>query len=547
VSDETERRLGLGLGGSASGGWTAPSVEELAGALPGLRVLELAGRGGMGAVYRAEQVRLGRVVAVKLLPAGATADPMARERFEREARVLAGLNHPRVLRIFDFGTLPNGASYLVTEWAEGGDLAARIAGQAQEPKTVAAWVAQIAEALEAAHAKGVVHRDLKPANVLVRGDGGLALGDFGLARAEGAGFTTALTMSGVIFGTVDYMAPEQMGPSAAGAAAEVTKAVDIYALGVMTYQMLTGRVPRGVFAPASRFTGVAKEADAVISAAMAAEPERRPKSAGEFARRLSAAVAKGGRMSNGRRWGRLAAIGGCGVCAVAAALAYVRQKERRDTLAAETREAAVTTTRPGVTIPVRDAAPPASISARAAEGMRWILSDVEPGRDRASGGWERQGDELRANDGVCALRLPVRVPADFRYDVKVEFTRLSGKNSVGVFLPTSSGVGVFELDAWDAGLGGIQMIDDQDMRAHGENFPGALRNGERQLVTLEVRGARVTAIWKGRVQRSWDLIGRRFTNPWLWDAGRDMQLGLCSWKSPTVFHRVGVQTVGEER
>ena len=110
MSDGTERRLGLGLGGSGPGSWLAPSAEALAEAIPGLRVIELAGRGGMGAVYRAEQVRLGRVVAVKLLPAGATADPMARERFEREARVLAALNHPRVLRIFDFGTLPDGAS-----------------------------------------------------------------------------------------------------------------------------------------------------------------------------------------------------------------------------------------------------------------------------------------------------------------------------------------------------------------------------------------------------------------------------------------------------
>ena len=461
MSDETERRLGLGLGGSVPGSWVAPSAEELADAIPGLRVLELAGRGGMGAVYRAEQVRLGRVVAVKLLPAGATADPMARDRFEREARVLAGLNHPRVLRIFDFGTLANGASYLVTEWAEGGDLAARIAGRAQEPKAVAAWVAQIAEALDAAHAKGVVHRDLKPANVLVRGDGGLALADFGLARAEGAGFTTALTISGVMFGTVDYMAPEQMGASGAGAEVEVTKAADIYALGVMTYQMLTGRVPRGVFAPASRFTGVAKAVDAVISAALAAEPEQRPKSAGEFARRLGAAIGGGRGVSRGRR---LAVIVVCGACSVGAALAYVRVKEQREGAepepgrprATEEVREPVVESRPAEAVPEGNAAAPT----RTEGELRRILTEVEPGRDRASGGWTKQGDELRSDEGVCALRLPVRLPEDFRYDVKVEFTRLSGRNSVGVFLPTSSGVGVFELDAWDAGLGGIQMIDD---------------------------------------------------------------------------------------
>ena len=524
---DTEKRLGLGLGGGGAAG--VPSAEELAQSIPGVRVIELAGRGGMGAVYRSEQTRLGRAVAVKVLPAGATADPMARERFEREARVLAGLNHPRVLRIFDFGALPGGAPYLVTEWAEGGDLASRLAGRAQEPRAVTAWVAQIAEALDAAHAKGVVHRDLKPANVLVREDGGLALGDFGLARAQGAGFTTALTMSGVVFGTVDYMAPEQMGAGGAGGGGtvpEVTKAADIYALGVMTYQMLTGKVPRGVFEPASKAAGLPKAVDTVIAAAMASEPGARPKSAGEFARRLTVAIG-----DHGRRGRRRAIIALVGLCAVGAVWALATVLERRKP-EARTAEAAV----------VREAA--SAVSAAEAKPLRWILPEVDVRRDRAGGGWERDGDELRADAGVCALRLPVRVPTDFRYDVKVEFTRLSGRNSVGVFLPTSSGVGVFELDAWDAGLGGIQMIDDQDMRAHGENFPGALRNGERQLVTLEVRGARVTAIWKGRVQRSWDLTGRRFTNPWLWDAGREMQLGLCSWKSPTVFHRVGFQAVG---
>jgi len=532
--DETARRLALGLGAGgafskATGGtpvppWPAPSAEELAEAIPGLRVLGLAGRGGMGAVYRAEQMRLGRVVAVKLLPAGVTADPMARERFEREARVLAGLSHPRVLRVFDFGTLPNGASYLVTEWAEGGDLAARIAGKAQEPKAVADWVAQIAEALDAVHAQGVVHRDLKPANVLVRGDGGLALGNFGLARAEGAGFTTALTVSGVIFGTVDYMAPEQMGAGGAGgggAVPEVTKAADIYALGVMTYQMLTGRVPRGVFAPASKAAGLPRAVDPVIAAAMAAEPGARPRSAGEFARRLGVAIGRGGWTGGRRRWGVIVAAG---ACAVAVAAAFLRVGERSEGTAWEA----------------------ASESARGVEEMRWVSGDVEPERDRAAGGWERQGEALRSDAGVCALRVPARVPADFRYDVEVEFTRLSGRNSVGVFLPTSSGVGVFEFDAWESGLGGIQMIDDQDMRAHGESFPAALSNGERESVRLEVRGARVTAVWRGRVQRSWDLTGRRFAVPELWEAGGDMRLGLCSWKSPTLFHRVGVRAVGAE-
>ncbi|MBC8008851.1 MAG: hypothetical protein H7067_01985 [Burkholderiales bacterium] len=147
---------------------------------------------------------------------------------------------------------------------------------------------------------------------------------------------------------------------------------------------------------------------------------------------------------------------------------------------------------------------------------------------------------------VCALRLPVRVAADFSYDVAVEFTRKAGKNSVGVFLPTSVGTGVFELDAWDKGLGGIQMVNGQDMRAHGQHFPAALKNGVKQQLILQVRGARISAVLNGEPRMIWDLSGRRFDNNWLWDAGADMGLGLCTWKSPTVFHRVAHRAVATE-
>lgn len=513
MSDGTKRRLGLGLGGPAAGGWAAPSAEELAGAIPGLRVIELAGRGGMGAVYRAEQARTGRVVAVKLLPAGATADPMARERFEREARVLAGLAHPRVLRIFDFGALADGTPYLVTEWAEGGDLAARIEGRAQEPKAVAAWVSQIAEALDAAHAKGVVHRDLKPANVLVRADGGLALGDFGVARAEGAGFTTALTLSGVVYGTADYMAPEQ-----ARGRDEVTKAADVYALGVMAYQMLTGRVPRGVFEPASRAAGVGRAVDRVIAEALAEDPRRRPKSAGEFARRLERAM-RGRRAGAGRR---VALLVGAAAAALLVAAVFGPQAKR----GAEAWRSAgrMLGLEPGKVFRAGAKTP--------------VLRDVDPAVHAVRGGWSRRGTELAVDDAVGLLRLPVEVPADFRYDLVVDFTREKGRHSVGVILPTAAGTGVFELDAWEQGLGGVQTVDGLDLRSNGLGFPASLRNGERQLVHLIVEGARVNVTWNGVWRGQADLAGRRFAVPEVWEAGAWSGPGLCVWKSPTVFHRV---------
>jgi Serine/threonine protein kinase len=510
VSGDTERRLGLGLGGEQGGG-DVPSAAELAGAIPGLRVIELAGRGGMGAVYRAEQTRLGRVVALKLLPAGATADPMARERFEREARVLAGLGHPRILKIFDFGEIGGGVPYLVTEWAEGGDLAALAGERAQEPRIVAGWVTQIAEALDAAHAKGVVHRDLKPANVLVRGDGGLALGDFGLARAQGAGFTTALTLSGVMYGTADYMAPEQ-----ARGGDEVTEAADIYALGVMAYQLLTGRVPRGVFEPASRAAGVARAVDGVIEEALAEDPQCRPKSAGEFARKLERALRR-----RGTKGGRaLVVLGGLAAGVLLAATVFGTKARRGD---------------PAKTIADGEA----GVVPEGTAGERpSVLSDVNPEAHAVRGGWARRGEELVVDDEVGLLRLPVKIPADFRYDLVVEFTREKGRHSVGVILPTAAGTGVFEIDAWEQGLGGVQSVNGLDLRSNGLAFEASLRNGERQVVHLVVDGARVGVTWNGVWRGRADLSGVRFSMPEIWEAGAWSGPGLCAWKSPTVFHRV---------
>jgi hypothetical protein len=518
--------LGLGLGARA-GGWAAPTAESLANAIPGLRVLALAGRGGMGAVYRAEQTRLGRTVAVKILPPEATAEPLARERLEREARVLAGLEHPGVLRVFDFGTLADGTSYLVMEWAEGGDLAARLAKGRVPWAEALGWVERIAAALDAAHARGVVHRDLKPGNVLLRADGSLALGDFGLARAEGAGFTTALTLSGVVYGTFDYMAPEQ-----ADGAGAVTKAVDVYALGVMTYQLLTGRVPRGVFEPASRVVGLPAAVDAVIAAALATEPGRRPESAGEFARRLRAAGARG----RGKAWWLAAvALGLMGAAVVAARVWGMGEAGGRGAtggtetvpLGQAPREEARGGADPGMSVGAGTAPTPG------------------PGGEAVSvrGGWTRRGEEWVVNEEVGLLRLAVPVPADFRYTVMVEFTRVGGRHSAGLILPTAAGTGMFELGAWEQGLGGFQAIDGRDLRANGTAFPAMLRNGERQRVELAVDGTRVGVRWNGVARGEVELRGRRLSIPKIWSAGGGWEgrLGLCAWQSPTVFHRVEVR------
>ncbi|HSI09792.1 MAG TPA: serine/threonine-protein kinase [Rariglobus sp.] len=553
-----------GVTGAKPAAWQAPAAEALAEVFPGLRVVSLAGRGGMGAVYRAEQIRLGRTVAVKIMPPEITPDPMARERFEREARVLSGLNHPHVLQIFDFGALPDGTLYLVTEWAEGGDLARLLAGKPQPLAFVQDWVAQIASALDAAHARGIVHRDLKPANVLVRADGRLALADFGLAHAQGQGFTTSLTMTGMIFGTFDYMSPEQMTPGA-----PVTPLTDIYALGVMTYQMITGRVPKGAYTRPSRFTDAPVAVDALIDAAMSNEAGMRPKKAGEFARKLS--VIAGVKPKSKRVW-----IGGALLAAASAVAVWTLMPEERVVppvvksapepvpvvaevvappptavvqMPASPEPEPVVAPMPVAAEPVVPApvavAPTPEVKKEAPQvPWTWLLGEVSPARDALRGTWSMRGKELVAGPDICVLRLPVTVAEN--YDVAVEFTRTGGRNSIGVFLPTRSGEGVFELDAWDRGVGGVQRINGQNMLDHGQYFPAKLTNGEKQQIILQVRGSRVSATWNGEPRMTWDLTGRRFDSTALWETGTGIGLGLCSWRSPTVFHRVAYRAMPAE-
>ena len=203
------------------------------------------GEGGMGEVYRAEDTKLGREVAIKVLPQEFTEDPERFARFEREARVLASLNHPNIGAIYDLADY-QGTHFLVLELVEGEDLAARLSRGPIPVEIALAHALQMAEALEAAHEKGIIHRDLKPANVMLGPSGTVKVLDFGLARASEQGgeatdlslsptLTAQMTQGGVILGTAAYMSPEQ-------ARGEVVDTrADIWSFGVVLYEMLVGR------------------------------------------------------------------------------------------------------------------------------------------------------------------------------------------------------------------------------------------------------------------------------------------------------------------
>lgn len=257
-------------GGSSVGQWTPPTDEEMARLFPQYEMLGMLGRGGMGAVYKARQVALDRFVAIKLLPLEVSVDPEFADRFVREAQTMARLSHPHIIAVYDFGKTSEGHLYFAMELVDGVNLHEMIHGPGIPPAQALEIIEGVCDALEYAHAKGVVHRDIKPANVMVNTDGCVKVADFGLARRTDANPNTrGRTVAGTVLGTPDYMAPEQMR------GIEVDHRADVYSLGVVLYEMLCKEVPRGFFDPPSKRIGVDTSIDDVVKKAMQQMPERR--------------------------------------------------------------------------------------------------------------------------------------------------------------------------------------------------------------------------------------------------------------------------------
>jgi predicted Ser/Thr protein kinase len=264
------------LGGAAtastsqSSRFVPPAVDELAPRFPQLEILEFVGKGGMGAVYKARQKGLDRLVAVKILPPEVGQDPTFAERFTREARAMARLNHPNIVVIHDFGQT-DGLFYFVMEYVDGANLRQAMQARRLGPAEALAIIPQICDALQFAHDEGVVHRDIKPENILLDRKGRVKIADFGLSkllRKEPA--DVSLTGTQQVMGTVRYMAPEQMQGTKG-----VDHRADIYSLGVVFYELLTGDVPMGRFDPPSRKVQLDVRLDEVVLRALESEPARR--------------------------------------------------------------------------------------------------------------------------------------------------------------------------------------------------------------------------------------------------------------------------------
>jgi len=255
-----------------------PGAAQIAEFFPQLEIYELLGFGGMGMVFKARQLNLDRLVALKILAPELSSQPAFAERFSREAKALARLHHSNIVSVYDFGRA-GPYYYFLMEYVDGVDLHTLIQRKELKPPEVLRIVVEICHALQFAHEEGIIHRDLKPANIILDKKGRVKMADFGLAKLAGPGGQRlpALTLATGLMGTPQYMAPEQIErPS------EVDQRADLYSLGVIFYEMLTGELPLGRFPLPSQKAHTDPRLDQVVLRALEKEPERRYQQAGEI-------------------------------------------------------------------------------------------------------------------------------------------------------------------------------------------------------------------------------------------------------------------------
>lgn len=459
--------------------------------LPGIEIETELGRGGMGMVYLGRQISLNREVAVKVLADELVDDPGFFDRLEREARLMAQLRHPNIVTVHDLLRTTGGSAAIVMEFVEGGSLRELLQRHPNglPLKQALQIIKQIAEGLQTAHACGVIHRDMKPENVLIDDAGIARVTDFGLALPLHES-SARFTLTGTAVGTVDYMAPEQLK------GLEPDVRLDVFALGVVAYELLTGQTPRGSFAPPHRLRrGIPIHISSAIMRALKPQREDRFQSVTEFVTALHAPGIL-------RRLLLVLALS----ASVGAILAYLREPP---------------TISPPLPGPWRDA-----------------IAGVHIIEDVFGGEWTNEDGILTSNEQIAVIRLEKDMPA--AYDVRMTFTRLTGIDSVALFLRINGTVGCCDLDAWREGLAGLQNIDGQSLKdGYGFRFP--LENGRRYEMLVEVRPDNVRVSVDGVFQKDFDVRGKSLSIPteWYWNPlERPAALGLGTYMSSTRFEKV---------
>jgi serine/threonine protein kinase len=568
-----------------SKGWQPPALEEMQAMLPQYEFISLLGRGGMGAVYKARQVSLQRSVAIKVLPADLIDDLDANfaERFKNEARTMARMNHAGIVKVYDFGETQAGLLYIVMEFIDGTDVAQMIRAQGKLTQDHAlAITAHVGDALAYAHKNGVIHRDIKPANILINQEGTVKVADFGLAKMNDAS-QRGLTKTNTAMGTPDFVAPEALSPGTV-----VDGRADLYAMGVMLYQMLTGEIPRGMWSMPSTKVGTDPRYDAVILKAMqtdrelryqdAAEirrdldvimtqplPKEEPKPAATPAQQPAANRPSGAQPQTGPRGSRPMPQG-----QIRPPAAPPVKKKSNDTLIylvamvvigglaglfmlSGGKQPAKPT--PDTTTDTAGQPKSTTPSARPSEhnltGPVNLLALVDAKRDAIKGAWEMRAQELvlKRTQGPQLLAFHHTPPEE--YDFEIEFTLKEGIREASQFFPLND-----RAIQWKMGNGGSNPtlfgfgpeLDavkiDAPRRQEAVVTRPRLLSGQRYRSLIEVRKGSLRALIDGREVLKWSGDFKRLSGAADYVMPDSNHLGVGSWGGGIVFHKAEVRPPG---
>lgn len=373
--------------------------EELAPHFPQLEIIKCLGRGGMGVVYKARQKTLNRLVALKLLAPERSNDAKFAARFEKEAQALAALNHPHIVTIHDFGQA-GGYFFLLMEYIDGVNLRQAMQAGRFTPEQALGIVPPVCEALQYAHEHGIVHRDIKPENLLLDKTGRMKIADFGIAKMIGATAENGGESLSQPFGTPAYAAPEQRNDTS-----HVDHRADIYSLGVILYELLTGELPKDKLEPPSKHVQIDVRLDEIVLRALETKPELRFATAAEFRTQLAGAVTpmpgktEVGKPHTGsprpqKRRGALGMVLGLLIAGILVMLFVLRQKESRSLPASATSQVVITSEH---------------IQTETALNIRWTVSAQEPGEVRIQHGKDKQSSSLLWNQDAHDYELRVGI------------------------------------------------------------------------------------------------------------------------------------------
>ncbi len=469
--------------------------------LEGFEVIRLLGRGGMGAVFLARQLSLQRLVALKILsfPKGGS-DPML-DRLEREAQAMARVSDPNTVSVFDFIRLPAGGAAIVMEYVEGTTLREKMSSPMQWEDAVKVAL-QVARSLESAHRAGVIHRDIKPENILVGRDGESKVTDFGLAFPVEQN-VQRLTVTGTSLGTLGYMAQEQLEGGV------VDERADVYSLGVVLYEMITGKKPFGNFdSPAAINPNVPQLLSDLTMEALLPEKEARLPDAKTMRNRLELTLVDFAELSEKKKnTVRSPLIFWTAATVLLLLLSYVFF----------------------------------SVVPNSNGQIQRLEQPVE-----ISGSWDVNEGIYSSGSDICLLGLKSSAVESGSFDIEIEFTRRSGRHSVSVFFPHENGFGGIELSAWARNLGGLQVLDGVTLEQSPSAFVLDLQNGRRYSLLVRVRGDMVETYVDGKSYEVSHIGERQFrvSDPWGWQLGSgqaDCDFVIGSYQSPTTFHSVQVK------